>query len=170
MVSFKLCLSYIKGTYVWTEGWMNGHIENLPILQDFVPYRGRCPAAAQLQPENCIKRGKGTADHTSKGSYRSKKKIIKVWMMMKWMGELFLLTLPLLALPLLNLPSLTFPSLSFHSLTLPLLPLLSLALPGLSTSFCVSRFYPHCWEFWVIDKLLKLLKYCFVIFSLLLPS
>ena len=107
---------------------------------------------------------------TSKGSYRSKKKIIKVWMMMKWMGELFLLTLPLLALPLLNLPSLTFPSLSFHSLTLPLLPLLSLALPGLSTSFCVSRFYPHCWEFWVIDKLLKLLKYCFVIFSLLLPS
>ena len=37
--------------------------ENLPILQDFVPYRGRCPATAQLQPKNCIKRGKGTADH-----------------------------------------------------------------------------------------------------------
>ena len=42
-----------------TYGWM----ENLPILQDFVPYRGRCPATAQLQPKNCIKRGKGTADH-----------------------------------------------------------------------------------------------------------
>ena len=38
-------------------------MENLPILQDFVPYRGRCPATAQLQPKNCIKRGKGTADH-----------------------------------------------------------------------------------------------------------
>ena len=37
--------------------------ENLPILQDFVPYRGRCPATAQLQPKNCIKQGKGTADH-----------------------------------------------------------------------------------------------------------
>ena len=34
-----------------------------PILQDFVPYRGRCPATAQLQPKNYIKRGKGTADH-----------------------------------------------------------------------------------------------------------
>ena len=128
------------------------------------------------KPHNCYKESPKESSFalfwkiTSKGSYRSKKKIIKVWMMMKWMGELFLLTLPLLALPLLNLPSLTFPSLSFHSLTLPLLPLLSLALPGLSTSFCVSRFYPHCWEFWVIDKLLKLLKYCFVIFSLLLPS
>ena len=38
-------------------------MENCPILQDFVPYWGRCPATAQLQPENCIKRGKGTADH-----------------------------------------------------------------------------------------------------------
>ena len=38
-------------------------MENLPILQDFVPYRGRCPAAAHLQSKNCIKRGKGTADH-----------------------------------------------------------------------------------------------------------
>ena len=42
---------------------MDGWTENLPILQDFVPYRGRCPATAQLQPKNCIKRGKGTADH-----------------------------------------------------------------------------------------------------------
>ena len=38
-------------------------MENLLILQDFVPYRGRCPATAQLQPKSCIKRGKGTADH-----------------------------------------------------------------------------------------------------------
>ena len=42
---------------------MDGQTENLPILQDFVPYRGRCPATAQLQPKNCIKQGKGTADH-----------------------------------------------------------------------------------------------------------
>ena len=51
----------------WTDRWMDGHMdvrtENLPILQDFVPYRGRCPATAQLQPKNCIKWGKGTADH-----------------------------------------------------------------------------------------------------------
>ena len=58
-----------------TDGWTNGRtdgrmdgrtdewMENLPILQDFVPYVGRCPATAQLQPKNCIKRGKGTADH-----------------------------------------------------------------------------------------------------------
>ena len=57
------------------DGWMDGRTygqtdvrtevrtENLPILQDFVPYRGRCPATAQIQPKNCIKRGKGTADH-----------------------------------------------------------------------------------------------------------
>ena len=45
------------------DGWMDGRMENLPILQDFVPYRGRCPATAQLQPKNYIKRGKGTADH-----------------------------------------------------------------------------------------------------------
>ena len=49
--------------YRCTDGHTYGRTENLPILQDFVPYRGRCPATAQLQPENCIKRGKGTADH-----------------------------------------------------------------------------------------------------------
>ena len=32
----------------WTDGQTDGRTENLPILQDFVPYRGRCPAAAQL--------------------------------------------------------------------------------------------------------------------------
>ena len=26
-----------------TDGWMDGQMENLPILQDFVLYRGRCP-------------------------------------------------------------------------------------------------------------------------------
>ena len=45
------------------DGQMDGRTENLPILQDFVPYRGHCPATAQLQPKNYIKRGKGTADH-----------------------------------------------------------------------------------------------------------
>ena len=30
------------------EGGTDGRTENLPILQDFVPYRGRCPASAQL--------------------------------------------------------------------------------------------------------------------------
>ena len=45
------------------NGRTDGRTENLPILQDFVPYRGRCPATAQLQPKNCIKQGKGTADH-----------------------------------------------------------------------------------------------------------
>ena len=47
----------------WMDGWTDGRTENLSILQDFVPYRGRCPAAAQLQPKNCVKRDKGTADH-----------------------------------------------------------------------------------------------------------
>ena len=41
----------------------DGRTEILPILQDFVPYRGRCPATAQLRPKNYIKQGKGTADH-----------------------------------------------------------------------------------------------------------
>ena len=41
------------------DGWK----ENLPIIQDFVPYWGRCPVTAQLQTENYIKRGKATADH-----------------------------------------------------------------------------------------------------------
>ena len=45
------------------DGWTDERTENLPILQDFVPYRGHCPATAQLQPENRKKWGKGTADH-----------------------------------------------------------------------------------------------------------
>ena len=27
----------------WMDGRTDGRMENLPILQDFVPYRGRCP-------------------------------------------------------------------------------------------------------------------------------
>ena len=45
------------------DGQTDEQTENLPILQDFDPYRGRCPATAQLQLENSIKRGKGTANH-----------------------------------------------------------------------------------------------------------
>ena len=45
------------------DGRMEGWRENIPNLHDFFPHRGRCPATAQLQPENYIKRGKGTADH-----------------------------------------------------------------------------------------------------------
>ena len=53
----------------WMDGWMDGQMENLTILLDFVPYRGCCPATAQLQPKNCIKRGKGTADHMPLGDW-----------------------------------------------------------------------------------------------------
>ena len=31
-----------------TYGRTDGRMENLPILQDFVPYRGRCPVTAQI--------------------------------------------------------------------------------------------------------------------------
>ena len=34
------------GTDRRTDGWTNKHTENLPILQDFVPYWGRCPASS----------------------------------------------------------------------------------------------------------------------------
>ena len=41
--------------------------EFLPILQDFVPYRGRCPATIEVTIEKTIKetveQGKGTGDH-----------------------------------------------------------------------------------------------------------
>ena len=47
----------------WTDRQMDGRMENLCILQDFVPYRGRCPTTAHFQPKNCIRRGKSTADH-----------------------------------------------------------------------------------------------------------
>ena len=44
----------------WMDGWTDGkspHSTGLRLLL------GHCPATAQLQPKNCIKRGKGTADH-----------------------------------------------------------------------------------------------------------
>ena len=44
------------------DGQMYGQTENLPILQDFVPYRGRCPASPMKAKEK-VERGKGTADH-----------------------------------------------------------------------------------------------------------
>ena len=42
-------------------------MEFLPILHDFVPYRGRCPATIEVIIEKTIKetveQGKGTGDH-----------------------------------------------------------------------------------------------------------
>ena len=45
------------------EGRMDVRTENLPILQDFVPYRGRCPASQRKIYANKEKQGKGIADH-----------------------------------------------------------------------------------------------------------
>ena len=50
----------MAGSWALEGGKTDG---NLPILQDFIPYRGRCLATAQLQSKNCIKQGKATADH-----------------------------------------------------------------------------------------------------------
>ena len=45
----------------------DGRTEFLPILQDFVPYRGRCPATIEVTIKKTIKetvkQGKGTGDH-----------------------------------------------------------------------------------------------------------
>merc|ERR1712015_220669 len=46
-----------------TDGRMDVRTENLPILQDFVPYRGRCPASQRKIYANKEKQGKGIADH-----------------------------------------------------------------------------------------------------------
>ena len=50
-----------------TDGRMDGRTdvrrENLPILQDFVPYRGRCPASQRKIYANKEKQGNGIADH-----------------------------------------------------------------------------------------------------------
>ena len=57
----EACLS---GSWApWGDGRINKWTDDLPILQGFVPYKGRCPTTAQLLLENSIKRGKGTADH-----------------------------------------------------------------------------------------------------------
>ena len=45
-----------------TDGRMDGRTENLPILKDFVPYQGRCPASPMKTKEK-EEQGKGTADH-----------------------------------------------------------------------------------------------------------
>ena len=52
----------------------DGRTEFLPILQDFVPYRGRCPATIDVAIKKTInetvEQGKGTGDHmTSPGAY-----------------------------------------------------------------------------------------------------
>ena len=46
-----------------TDVRTDGRMENIPILQDSIPYR------AQLQSKNCIERGKGTADHMPLGDW-----------------------------------------------------------------------------------------------------
>ena len=50
----------------WTNGQTdeqtNVQMENLPILQDFVPNQGRCPASP-MKPKEKVEQGKGTADH-----------------------------------------------------------------------------------------------------------
>ena len=43
------------------DGWMDGHMEFLPVPQDFVPCQGRCPAPLR-DFETPMKQGKGSAD------------------------------------------------------------------------------------------------------------
>ena len=43
-----------------TDGRTDVLKENLPILQDFVPYWGRCPASMKTKEK--VEQGKGTAD------------------------------------------------------------------------------------------------------------
>ena len=45
-----------------TDGWTYGLMENLSILQDFVPYRGYCPTSPMKTNEK-EEQGKGNADH-----------------------------------------------------------------------------------------------------------
>ena len=99
--------AWLDGPEGGTDGWMDKctdeQTENLPILEDFVPYRCRCPVTAQLQPKNYIKQGKGTADHMMPLAMRL---------------VLFFLVLPS-SLPLfLPFPLLFFPSFSSQSLFL----------------------------------------------------
>ena len=53
---------YDKNDFCHTYGWTDGRTEFLPILQDFVPSRGRCPATLS-DFSTTKKQGKGTADH-----------------------------------------------------------------------------------------------------------
>ena len=46
------------GTDVRTYGRTDGRTENLPILQDFVPYRGRCPAIIKITEKKTLRKNK----------------------------------------------------------------------------------------------------------------
>ena len=49
-----------------TDVQMDIRTDNLPILQDFVPYWGHYPIAAKFQLEYRIMRDKGTVDRKKK--------------------------------------------------------------------------------------------------------
>ena len=44
------------------DGWTDRQMKNLLILQDLVPYQGRCPASP-IKTKEKVEQGKGTADH-----------------------------------------------------------------------------------------------------------
>ena len=46
----------------WPRGGTDRWTENLPILQDFVPYQGHCPASTYKYKEK-VQQCKETADH-----------------------------------------------------------------------------------------------------------
>ena len=52
--------AWLAGPQIWLAG-PHRLIENLPILQDFAPYQGRCPASPHETKEK-VEQGKGTAD------------------------------------------------------------------------------------------------------------
>ena len=61
--------AWLAGPQAWLDGsegeWMDEQMngtENLYILQDFIPYPGRCPASPHETKEK-VEQGKGTADH-----------------------------------------------------------------------------------------------------------
>ena len=73
--SLQLALKYPSGwpsepssgpqiplTSLWMDKRTDGRTEFLPILQDFVPSRGRCPATF-CNLKTAKKQGKGTVDH-----------------------------------------------------------------------------------------------------------
>ena len=42
----------------WTDGRTDERTENLPVLQDFVPYRGRCPKRRRKKKREKMKKKK----------------------------------------------------------------------------------------------------------------
>ena len=52
--------AWLAGPQIWLAG-SHRLTENLPILQDFAPYQGRCPASPHETKEK-VEQGKGTAD------------------------------------------------------------------------------------------------------------